>query len=101
MQDLQHLMKLQSLYDQEGNIITKRPPNITTKYNSTANLSHDQYPMCLSCKLDTTKAEYTDVVTNKPISGNNEALYRNLYELGDCIFWRNFPFIKIISSSEY
>ena len=70
IQDLQHLLKPHNVRDQEVNIITKRPPNITTKYKSTADFSFDQYPMFLACILDTAKSKYTDVVTNKPIAVN-------------------------------
>ena len=80
MQDLQHLMKPHDVRDKYGNIITKRPHTVTTKYKYTANLSRDQYIMCLACKLATAKAKSTDVVTNKPITGKDGALSRNLYE---------------------
>ena len=83
MQDLQHLMKPHNLRDQECNIINKRPPTIPTKYKSTANLSRDQYPMCLACKLATAKSKSTDVVTNKPIAVKWGVLSCNLYEPGD------------------
>ena len=68
MQYLQHLLKPHNVRVQEVNIITKRSPNITTKYKYTADLSRDQYPMLLACKLATEKAKYTDVVKNKPIT---------------------------------
>ena len=48
-------------------------------------MSHDQYQICLACKLTTEKAKSNDVVTNKPISGKEGELSRNLYESGDCI----------------
>ena len=60
-------MKPKNVRDQEGNIITKRPPTIPTKYKYTAKLSRDQYPVCLDCKLATAKEKYTDVFTSKQI----------------------------------
>ena len=46
----------------------------------------------LTCKLDTEKEKSTDVVTNKPITGKNGSLSRNLYEPGDCIATNQFIF---------
>ena len=90
MQDLQHLMKSHNVPYQEGNIITKQPPIIPTKYKSTTNLSSDQYPMCLACKLATAQEQSTDVVTNKLIVVKEGALSRNLYDPGDCIATNHF-----------
>ena len=78
-------MKPQIFRDQEGNIINKFPPNIPTKYKSTASFSRDQYPVCLACKLATAKAKSTDVVTNRHISGKEGAISSNLYEPSDFI----------------
>ena len=90
MQDLQYFMKPHNVRDQEGNIITKPPPTIPTKYKYTENFSRDQYPVCLALKLATAKAISTDVVTNKPITGKQVALSRNLYEPSDCISTNQF-----------
>ena len=53
IQYLQHLMKPHNVRYQEGNIITERPFTIPIIYKYTANLSRDQYSMCLACKLAT------------------------------------------------
>ena len=66
MIDLQLLMKSQSAKDQEGNVIFKRTV-IPTKYKSTSNLKREDFPLCLACKLATTKGTSADVIASKTV----------------------------------
>ena len=85
MQDLQQLMKAQLIRDQNGNLVTIRPPVIPTVYKSTANLKAADYPMNLASKLAAAKTRSPAVSTSKPVKAKEGILSQDKYVPGDLI----------------
>ena len=83
-------MRRQSVRDQNEHAILKQPPIINTKFNSTPNLAHSQYPLYLACKFPTAKAQSTDVLTSKHIAAEDGLLSHKQYEPGDNITMDKF-----------
>ena len=85
IQDVQQLMKSNKLSDQKGHIIASCPPVMSTDFKSTSKLRRDQYPRCLACKLATTNASFSNVMTQKPVASNERVLSRDKYQSGGSI----------------
>ena len=78
-------MKPQLIRDQDGNLVTIRPPVIPTVYKSTANLKAADYPMNLASKSAAAKTRSPAVSTSKPVKANEGILSQDKYVPGDLI----------------
>ena len=78
-------MKPQNVNNQKGDVIFARPPIINCKFRATERLARDEFPMCLSCKLATSKRRSPEVKTSKLLASKTGNLSRDCYEPGDQI----------------
>ena len=81
------------------NVIFKRTV-VPIKYKSTANLKREDFPLCLACKLATTKATSADVITSKTINKKEGALSRDKYKPGDSISTDQFVLLRLRADSK-
>ena len=85
MHDLLQLMKPQNVKNQKGDVIFERPPIVNCKFKVTPRLTRGEFPMCLSCKLATSKRRSPEVKTSKLLASKTGNLSRDCYEPGDQI----------------